>query len=175
MDFELSTGVQVLERTPATLNQLLQGISDSWIEANEGPETWSPKDVVGHLVCGDELDWIPRARRILEHGEAVPFDPFDRFAQFERYHGWGLGALLERLASIRAENLGVLRGWNLSAEQLHHRGVHPELGVVTLEQLLATWVVHDLGHIAQITRVMSKQYSVVTGPWKKYLPILTRA
>jgi len=129
---------------------------------------------VGHLIHGEETDWIPRARIILTQGQSQPFEPFDRFAQGRRFAGWSLERLLDRFAGLRAEGLATLRGWRLTREQLALRGQHPELGQVTLSQLLASWVVHDLGHIAQISRVMAKQYTVAVGPWKAYLPVLTR-
>ena len=174
MDFDLAKSVEILERTPRAVSALLVGIDPAWTQANEGAETWSPFEIVGHLVHGEETDWIPRARIILEHGESRAFDPFDRFAQFTRFRGWTLEALLERFAAARAEGLAVLKSWPLTPEQLALRGRHPELGVVTLSQLLSTWVVHDLGHIAQISRVMAKQYADATGAWKAYLPVLSR-
>jgi uncharacterized damage-inducible protein DinB len=166
--------MQILERTPRTLTCLLQDLPLEWTQANEGPETWSAIDVLGHLIHGDETDWIARARIILEHGETRAFAPFDRLAQFTRFRGWTLEALLERFADVRATNLATLEGWSLTREQLARRGRHPDFGTVTLSQLLATWVVHDLGHIAQITRVMAKQYGDAAGPWKAYLPVLSR-
>ena len=174
MEFDLDKGLAVLTRTPATLRELLAGLPSPWTSANEGPDTWSPQDVVGHLIHGEETDWIPRAQIILSKGESQPFEPFDRFAQGGRFAGWSLERLLDRFAELRADGLETLRGWRLTREQLALRGTHPELGQVTLSQLLASWVVHDLGHIAQISRVMAKQYTVAVGPWKAYLPVLTR-
>ena len=174
MEFTVQAAVEVLSRTPGTLATLLQGLSPSWTTTTEGPDTWSARDVVGHLLHGEEKDWIPRARIILEDGEARTFETFDRQAQFTRFHDWTLEALLSRFAARRSESLATLAGWRLTPEQLALRGRHPCLGVVTLSQLLATWVVHDLGHIAQITRVMAKQYGAETGPWLEYLPVLTR-
>ena len=174
MSFDILKSLEILTRTPRTLQDLLLGLPPEWVAANEGPDTWSVMDVVGHLIHGEETDWIPRARIILEQGESRAFDPFDRTAQFVRFRGWTLEALLTRFAEARVESLVTLESWRLKPEQLNLRGRHPELGVTTLGQLLATWVVHDLGHIAQITRVMAKQSGDATGPWKAYLPVLTR-
>jgi DinB family protein len=174
MDFSLDSGLDVLTRTPVTLRALLAGLPSTWTGGNEGPDTWSPQGVMGHLVHGEETDWIPRATIILTKGESQAFEPFDRFAQARRFAGWSLERLLERFAELRVRGLETLRGWHLTREQLALRGTHPELGQVTLSQLLATWVVHDLGHIAQISRVMAKQYTAAVGPWKAYLPVLTR-
>jgi hypothetical protein len=174
MEFELSAGVEVLERTPATLRALLAGLSPEWTAATEGPETWSPYDVVGHLIHGERTDWIPRARIILEQGANRRFEPYDRFAQFRESEGKSLAELLDELATLRAENLTVLRGWRLTDEHLALEGDHPAFGSVTLRQLLATWVVHDLGHIVQISRVMAKQYRGAVGPWREYLKVVDR-
>ena len=174
MDFALDSGIEVLTRTPTTLRAMIRGLPSPWLRANEGPDTWSPEGVVGHLVHGEETDWIPRARIILTQGESQPFEPFDRFAQQRRFAGWSLEQLLDRFAQLRAHGIETLRGWHLTPAQLALRGTHPELGQVTLSQLLASWVVHDLGHIGQIARVMAKQYSDAVGPWKAYLPVLTR-
>lgn len=174
MDFSLDAGLEVLTRTPATLRTMLGGLPPSWSGGNEGPETWSPEEIVGHLIHGEETDWIPRAKIILSDGESRPFEPFDRFAQGRRFAGWSLAHLLERFSGLRAGNLATLEGWRLTPQQLMLRGRHPELGPVTLSQLLATWVVHDLGHVAQIARVMAKQYTAAVGPWTAYLPVLTR-
>ncbi|HEX9486717.1 MAG TPA: DinB family protein [Gemmatimonadales bacterium] len=174
IEFNVGEAMAVLTRTPATLRELLAGLPSPWTSANEGPDTWSPQDVVGHLIHGEETDWIPRAKIILTRGEAQPFEPFDRFAQARRFVGWSLQRLLDRFAELRAEGVATLRQWHLTPEQLALRGRHPELGQVTLSQLLASWVVHDLGHIAQISRVMAKQYTAAVGPWKAYLPVLTR-
>lgn len=174
MGFDLSETLDILERTPAVLDTLLRGTSASWNSINEGPDTWSAFDVVGHLIFAEETDWMPRARIILEHGEDRPFEPFDRFAQLTRFAGWTLDALLDRFAELRRVNLETVRGWGLSADQLALPGRHPELGPVTLGQLLATWTVHDLNHIAQISRVMAKRYAHEVGPWRAYLSILNR-
>ena len=174
MEFELEQAVEILSRTPATLNSLLRGLPASWIRNNEGAESWSPFDVLGHLIYGEETDWIPRAKIILEHGESKPFEPFDRFAQFERFKGKSLEELLDTFAQWRQRNLKTLQQMKLTADKLTLRGTHPEFGSVTMRQLLATWVVHDLNHISQIVRVMSKQYAEAVGPWKAYLSILSR-
>ncbi len=172
MEFQLDDALDVLARTPAVLAGLLDGIGPGWQGAKEGPETWSPVDVLGHLIHGEETDWVPRARIILERGEERAFDPFDRWAQFTRFAGWSLPALLDRFGELRGANLATVRGWNLTEEQLDRRGRHPELGTVTLRQHLATWVVHDLDHVAQIARVMAKRYAADVGPWEKYHSIL---
>lgn len=174
MTFTLAETFDVLERTPTVLDSLLRGTSPSWHKVDEGPETWSAFDVVGHLIHGEETDWIPRARIILEHGEDRPFEPFDRFAQFARYGDWSLDDLLDRFAGARQESLQTVRDWRLTDEQLSLRSRHPELGTVTLRQLLATWAVHDLNHIGQIARVMAKQYGDEVGVWRAYLSILGR-
>ena len=174
MDFDLPTGIAVLERTPATLRALLAGLPPSWTNATEGPKTWSPYDNIGHLIHGERTDWIPRARIILAQGVDRRFVPFDRFAQFQESEGKSLGALLDELAALRAENLGTLRSWKLTDGQLALTGEHPAFGVVTLRQLLATWVAHDFGHVAQVARVMAKQYRAAVGPWREYLPVMDR-
>jgi hypothetical protein len=174
MEFDLPTGIAVLERTPAIVREMLSGLPSSWLTSTEGPETWSPYDIVGHLVHGERADWIPRARIIVAQGENRRFTPFDRMAQFRESKGKSLDVLLNELATLRAESLTTLRGWNLTDAQLALEGEHPEFGRVTLRQLLATWVTHDLGHIAQIARVMAKQYREAIGPWRAYLPIVDR-
>ncbi len=174
MPFRLDRALEVLESTPRTLEAWLGGLSHDWLASNEGPETFSPLDVLGHMIHGEETDWIPRARRILEHGESKPFEPFDRFAFRSTLAGVALPSRLETFARLRASNLAALRALDLQPAQLASRGTHPSLGTVTLEQLLSTWVVHDLGHLAQIARVMSKQYREDVGPWREYLPVLDR-
>ncbi|MDQ3211891.1 MAG: DinB family protein [Acidobacteriota bacterium] len=164
----------VLERTPATFRALLAGLPDRWTAADEGPETFSPFDNVGHLIHGERTDWIPRARIVLTQGANRRFEPYDRFAQVRESQGKSLAELLDEFARLRAQNLATLRGWKLSERELALEGEHPELGPVTLRQLLATWVAHDLGHVAQTTRVMAKQYREAVGPWRLYLPVLDR-
>jgi hypothetical protein len=172
MDYNLDQACAVLERTPRVLQSLLSGLPPGWTTCNEGPATWSPFDVIGHLIDGEETDWIPRARIILEHGEARPFTPFDRFRHARLNHGRPLEELLERFASQRFSNLAALRGWHLTPADLARTGIHPELGRVTLAQHLATWVAHDLDHIGQTVRVMAKQYAQAAGPWRAYLRVL---
>ncbi len=172
MDFQLERALEILQRTPATLNTMLRGLSETWTLANEGLETWSPYDVVGHLIHGEETDWIPRLKIILEHGESRPFEPFDRVAFFEKSKGKTLNELLDTFALLRAKNLQTLEARNLKPNDFDLKGRHPALDVVTLRQLLATWVVHDLGHVRQIARAMAKQYTEEVGPWKAYLSIL---
>lgn len=174
MRFELSQALPVLERTPRVLRELLAGLPDDWIGATEGPDTWSPFDVVGHLIHGERTDWLPRTEIILNQGEARPFPAFDRFAQFDASRGKPLEALLDTFAELRAANLTRLRSLRLGPEHLRRRGHHPELGPVTLEQHLATWVAHDLSHIGQIVRVMGRAYTAAVGPWRAFLPMLGR-
>jgi hypothetical protein len=169
---DLSHVVSVLERTPATLEGMLRGAPPDLVRATEGAGSWSPFDVVGHLIHGERTDWIPRLKTILAEGESRPFEPFDRFAQFESSTGRSLEELLEEFASLRANNLGVLRALLAEGIDLAAPGRHPDLGRVTAGQLLSTWAAHDLGHIAQIARVMARQFGARTGPWRAYLPIL---
>jgi uncharacterized damage-inducible protein DinB len=172
MKDNLEHAIELLSRTPDALRSLLQGLSGEWIDSNHPSDPWSPRDVVGHLVYGEEANWIPRARLILEFGATRPFEPLDRQAQFERFAGQSLEQLLETFTRLRRQNLDTLRAMDLSPERLERQGTHPEFGRVTLRQLLATWVVHDLNHLGQIVGVMSKQYIGAVGPWKAYLPIL---
>ena len=174
MELQLAQAIDILRRTPSVLNALLLHLPGGWSKLNEGPESWSPFDVLGHLIHGEETDWIPRARIILVDGESRPFAPFDRFAQLEKSAGETLDELLATFARMRGQSLEQLEQWKLTDEELEKKGVHPEFGEVTLRQLLATWVVHDLSHLAQISRVMCKQYGEAVGPWKAYLPILSR-
>ena len=174
MDFDIATGLTVLERTPQTLRALLSGLSPAWTDATEGPETWSPYVIVGHLIHGERTDWIPRAEIILSQGQDRRFTPYDRFAQFRESQGQSLGQLLDEFARLRDANLKTLVGWKLTEAQLELTGEHPEFGAVTLRQLLATWVAHDLGHLSQTTRVMAKQYRDAIGPWRAYLSIVNR-
>jgi uncharacterized damage-inducible protein DinB len=174
MDFDLATGIAVLERTPHALRAMLAGLPAAWTEPNEGPETWSPFDVVGHLVHGERVNWIPRAQLILAQGEQRSFPPFDRFAQLRENQGKALADLLDDFIRLRAESLATLVSWRLTDHQLALRGEHPQFGPVTLRQLLATWVAHDLAHTGQIARVMAKQYRDAVGPWRAFLPIMDR-
>jgi hypothetical protein len=175
--FSLAEVRAVLSHTPATLNALLRGLPDTWVMSNEGrskdgKDTWSAFDIVGHLNSGERTDWMPRARIILESGEARAFDPFDRFAQSRESQGKSLEQLLDEFARLRSENLAALQALNLQPEDLARRGRHPALGVVTLSELLATWAVHDLTHLHQLSRVMAHQYRDAVGPWSAYLGVL---
>ncbi len=173
MTFQLDIATEVLRRTPASLQSLLGGLSETWIRGNEGPETFSPFDVVGHLIDGEGTDWMPRARIILARGSSVRFEPYDRFRHRDRNVGRSLESLLAEFARLRSDNLKELESWKLTETELDLPGDHPRLGRVTLRQLMAAWVVHDLGHIAQITRVMAKQYTDEVGPWIQFMPVLT--
>ena len=172
MNFTITDGVPILQRTPRVLRELLEGLPESWIKATEGPNTWSPFDVVGHLIHGERTDWIPRVEIILTYGEDRVFPVFDRFAQFEASKGKFLRELLETFAQLRTANLERLAALRIGAAELERRGRHPELGTVTLGQHLATWVAHDLSHIRQVVRVMGRQYREAVGPWHAYLPML---
>ncbi len=174
MDFDLTNGIAILERTPHTFRAMLAGLPPAWIDATEGPNTWSPYDIMGHLVHGERTDWIGRAQIILAQGPDRRFKPFDRLAQFEESKGKTLADLLDEFAQLRTENVATLSGWRLTDAQLNLEGVHPAFGAVTLRQLLSTWVAHDLGHIAQTARVMAKQYRDAVGPWRAYLPVMDR-
>ena len=174
MRFDLNEALPVLERTPRAIRELLAGLPEVWIRATEGPDTWSPFDVVGHLIHGERTDWMSRAEIILRDGETRPFPPFDRFAQFEASGGKPLAELLDSFAELRAANLARLRALGLGPDDLQRRGRHPEFGPVTLAQHLATWVAHDLSHIGQIVRVMGRSYTTEVGPWRAYLPMLER-
>jgi uncharacterized damage-inducible protein DinB len=174
MEYQYAEAVDILCRTPATLTALLGGLPEAWTTSAEGPGTWSAHDIVGHLLYGEETDWIARTRTILEDGAQRPFDTFNRTAMFERYRGVSLDQLLTAFEQARTKNLATLRAWHITPEKLVRTGTHPALGTVTLSQLLATWVVHDLNHIGQIVEVMSRQYAEAVGPWSAYLAILTR-
>lgn len=175
MEFRFEDALPVLERTPSVLRALLTDLPAPFVTATEGPDTWSPFDVVGHLIHGERTDWVPRVEHLLRHGDAVPFPPFDRTAMFEASKGRSLAELLETFAALRAGNLERLRALGLTSADLARPGRHPEFGVVTLGQHLSTWVAHDLGHLSQVVRVMAKQYSTAVGPWKAYLSILRGA
>ena len=173
MNYEVNQAIEILQKTPAAIEALLTGLSSEWIAANEGHETWSPYDVVGHLIHGEKTDWIPRMKIILSANSNKKFVPFNRFAMFEVRNG-SLQQLIAEFKSLREKNLAELRNANLTEDDLQKTGIHPEFGTVTLKQHLSSWVVHDLGHIAQIARVMAKQYRDEVGPWKKYLTILSK-
>jgi len=170
-ELRLDEAVAILERTPASLAALLEGLPDTWVRATEGGETWSPYDVIGHLIHAEHTDWIPRARLIVE-GKMRPFAPFDRLAQFEESKGKSLAELLADFRAARGESHSALKAMRLTEGDLRRKGMHPELGSVTLGQLLATWVVHDLDHVTQISRTMAKTYTEAVGPWSAYLSVL---
>ena len=172
MPFALASAVPVLSRTPRVLDVLLRDLPPPWITATEGPSTWSPYDVVGHLIHGERTDWMPRVEHLLTHGDSKPFQAFDRYAQFENSKGMTLGQLLDTFATLRADNIRRLEALELEDVDFERTGLHPELGRVTLGQLLATWVAHDLDHIVQVARVMGRQYSREVGPWSQYLRII---
>jgi uncharacterized damage-inducible protein DinB len=172
MKYSLEKSYEILERTPAVLKTLLSNLHDDWVMNNEGPETFSPYDVIGHLIHGEKTDWAARTKMILEFGLSKPFEPYDRFAQYEENKGKTLAQLLDEFEKLRKENLAWLKSLNLSETDLDKKGMHPKLGEVTLRNLLSTWVVHDLTHIAQITRVMAKQYKAEMGPWPEFFRIL---
>lgn len=174
MEFDVTLGTAVLERTPRTLRALLGGLGPAWADATEGPETWSPYVIVGHLAHGERTNWIARAQIILAQGPNRRFIPFDRVPPARANQRPSLDDLLDEFAALRATNLATLAGWRLTDTTLALEGEHPEFGVVTLRQLLASWVAHDLGHIAQVARVMAKQYRDAVGPWRAYMPVLTR-
>ena len=171
IEFSIDKALEVLEQTPETLSLFLKNLSKEWTFANEGENTWSPYDIIGHLIHGEKTDWIPRLNKIL-HDEDKNFDPFDRFAQFENSKGKTLRVLLTEFKILRVNNINYLKSLNLSHHDLERIGIHPEFGEVTVKQLLATWATHDLGHIAQISRVLAKQYKDQVGPWTQYISIL---
>lgn len=172
MNFDLEKSILILERTPAVLVQLLSGLPDDWVMHNEGGDTWSPYDVVGHLVHGERTDWMVRTKIILDEGTRRTFDVFIRTAMFEESKGKSLGDLLAEFKSARAENLKTLRSLKLTEKDLDKKGIHPKFGEVTLRQLLSTWTIHDLTHLAQIARVMAKQYKEEIGPWIEYMRLV---
>ena len=171
MDFTLERGEDILCRTPAVLRALLSDLTDDWTAGDEGTGTWSPYQVVGHLTHVEECDWVDRTRVILEHGTSRVFEPVDREAGFARFRDWTLNDLLDRFETARSANLHALEGL-VDVGDLGRRGVHPDFGEVTLSQLLATWVVHDLNHVGQIVKTMAKQYGEAVGPWRAFLPII---
>jgi hypothetical protein len=174
MNYQLADGRAVLERTPQVLRAMLAGLPSQWTDANYGPETWSPYVIVGHMIHGERADWVVRARIVLEQGAELKFAPFDRLAQLHESEDKSLAQLLDEFENLRIENLQTVREWKLTEAQLALTGMHPAFGAVTLRQLLATWTAHDLGHIAQIARVMAKQYREAVGPWREYLPVMDR-
>lgn len=172
MQFNIDKSIEILQRTPSVLENLLSGLSREWLHQNEGENTWSPYDVLGHLIVGEKTDWVPRARIILSNSESKTFEPFDRFAQMSQDQDRTIESLLDEFSELRAENLKELTLMQIDELKLLKEGVHPELGGVNLKELLSCWTVHDLGHIAQISRVMAKQYKEEVGPWSRYLGIL---
>ena len=172
LDFKLDRAIPILERTPKVLSDLLLDLPDDWTLVNEGGDTWNPRQIVLHLINGELTDWIPRARIIIKQGASRRFDPFDRVGGFESKKS--VRDLLEEFDGLRAQNVATLRGWNLKEKDLDLTGQHPELGAVTMRQLLATWVVHDLSHISQITRIMARAYTEAVGPWTAYFRVLQR-
>src|SRR5690349_17645085 len=172
LDFKLNQAIPILERTPKVLSDLLLDLPDDWILEIEGPDTWNPHQIILHLINGELTDWIPRARIIIKQGGSRRFDPFDRVAGFDSKRA--LPDLLDEFDKLRAQNVATLRGWNLKERDLDLTGEHPELGAVTMRQLLATWVVHDLSHISQITRIMARAYTEAVGPWAEYFRLLQR-
>jgi hypothetical protein len=172
MQHDFNNTITLLSRTPTVLNSLLRDLPDAWTQTNEGENTWSPFDIVGHLIHGERTDWMPRLRRILEDGETRAFDPFDRLGQIRESQGKSLTQLLDEFARLRAENLQALRALNLREEDFARRGLHPALGTVTLSELVATWAAHDMTHLHQISRVMAYQYRSAVGPWSAYLGVM---
>ncbi len=172
MEYNVDKSIEILERTPHVLRHLLSGISEDWIVNNEGENTWSPFDVIGHLIHGEEVDWLTRTKVILEFGESKTFEPFDRFAQFEKSKGKSIGQLLDEFEQWRKSNLEEFKSLGITESDLKKTGFHPELRKITLRNMLSSWVIHDLGHIAQIVRTMAKQYSSEIGPWDEYMGII---
>jgi len=172
MEHNLEHTILLLTRTPAALNALLRDLPESWTLRNEGENSWSAFDIVGHLIHGERTDWMPRVQRVLQHGESRPFEPFDRLGQVRESQGKSLGQLLDEFARLRSENVARLHALNLREQDLALRGRHPALGAVTLSELLATWAAHDLTHLHQISRVMAHQYREMVGPFSRYLGVL---
>ncbi len=170
--FNIDDALEILERTPIVLETFLNGLSESWIYNNEGDKTWSPFDIIGHLIHGEKSDWVARTKMIMENDNTNVFPPFDRFAQFKDSKGKTLSQLLAEFRDLRNKNIRVLKGMRLTEGDYERTGLHPDFGKVTLRQLLSTWVVHDLSHIRQIARVMAKQYRTEIGPWEAYLPVV---
>lgn len=174
MKYHIDNALEVLERTPNVLNVYLENLSDEWVLSNEGGESWSPFDVVGHLIHGEKTDWIPRIKLVLNDSENKTFEPYDRFAQFEESQGKTMKQLLSEFSELRLQNLEFFKSLNITESDFDKKAIHPSLGEVTLKNLLATWVAHDLGHINQISRVMAKQYKSEVGPWVEYLSVLNK-
>lgn len=174
IEFSLDHAINLLSRMPGVLRGMLEGLPSEWLSKNDGEKTWNPYDVLGHLIHGERTDWIPRAKIIMEEGERKAFEPFDRFAQFEASKGKSLEELLGTFERLRQENIRRLKEMRLRPEDLRRSGKHPELGTVTLGELLATWVAHDQDHLVQISRTMARQYQKAVGPWQAYLSVMRR-
>lgn len=174
MKYSIDKALEILDRTPKILKIYLENLSDQWVYCNEGPGTWCAFDIVGHLIHGEKTDWIPRLKIVLNDSVNNTFEPYDRFAQFEESKGKTLNQMLLEFSELRTKNLNYLKSLNITETDLNKKATHPELGEVSLKNLLATWVTHDLGHIAQINRVMAKQYKEEVGSWIKYISILNR-
>lgn len=172
MKFDLERSIEVLAATPAAVRTLLGDLSEDWTASTGDRDNWEPFDIIGHYIYAEEADWIPRARVILAQADDRTFPPFDRYGQFERPDDESLSDRLEEFARIRNENIEILRSWELVDEELELKGIHPQFGEVSLRELIATWVVHDLTHLRQISTVMAKRYEKAVGPWKEYLSIL---
>ena len=171
MKFSVDKSLQILERTPIVIEELLGGLDNDWIYANEGKDTWSAFDVMGHFIEGEKTDWIPRMQIIISNDKEKKFEPFDRFKQFEESKGKNISELIQEFKKLRKKNIEIFKNTKLDETALNTTGIHPEFGKVTLRQLLATWVTHDLAHLLQISRVMTKQYEEEIGPWKKYFSV----
>lgn len=174
MTFNLEQSIEILDNTPKVLSSYLLNLSEDWLKHNEGEHTWSPYDVVGHLIFGEQTDWMVRIQTILSDSKDKLFEPFDRFEQLENDQNQPIAVLLDEFSKLRTENIKTLKSLHITEADFYKTGIHPEFGEVTLAQLIATWVVHDLGHIAQISRVMAKQYKTDVGPWIDYLGVLKR-
>jgi DinB superfamily len=172
MKFNLNKSLEILTRTPDVLNSLLSNLSDDWTKNSEGGDSWSPYDIIGHLIHGEKTDWIARAKIILSETGNKKFEPYDRFAQFKDSKGKTLSQLLDEFSDLRKENIKTLNSFGIDEEKLKMEGIHPNFGTVTLKGLLSTWVIHDLTHIAQISRVMAKQYKDEMGPWIEYVRLM---
>jgi hypothetical protein len=172
MEFNLNKSIEILSRTPFVLKSLLENLSEDWTKNNEGGDSWSPYVIIGHFIHGEKTDWIARAKIILNDGGNKNFEPYDRFAQFKESKGKSLHELLNEFSTLREENIKTLKSFNIDDEKLGLEGIHPKFGNVTLKQLLSTWVIHDLTHIAQISRVMAKQYKEEMGPWVEYFRLI---
>ncbi len=173
MNFSLKKSIELLERSPATYETLLSNLNYDWNKINEGENTWSAYNIIGHLIHGEKTDWIPRAEIIL-HKEDKNFEPYDRFAQDKLYNKQTFEELINEFKTLRVHNINILKSWKLTESDLNKEGIHPDLGTVNLKQLIATWTIHDMVHLNQISRVMVKHYGEDIGPWKKYVRLLNK-